>query len=28
VPVVVVPPARIARRGRLSGLIHEYAQAA
>jgi putative transposase len=28
VPVVVAPPARIVRRDRLGGLIHEYAQAA
>ena len=28
VPVVLAPPARIVRRDRLGGLIHEYAQAA
>jgi putative transposase len=28
VPVVVAPPARIVRRDRLGGLIHEHAQAA
>jgi len=28
VPVTVAPPARIMRRDRLGGLIHEYAQAA
>jgi putative transposase len=27
-PVVVAPTARIVRRGRLGGLIHEYAQVA
>jgi putative transposase len=27
-PVVVAPPARIVRRDRLGGLIHEYAQVA
>jgi putative transposase len=28
VPVVLAPPARIVRRDRLGGLIHEYAQVA
>jgi putative transposase len=28
VPVALAPPARIVRRDRLGGLIHEYAQAA
>jgi putative transposase len=28
VPVVLVPPARVVRRDRLGGLIHEYAQVA
>jgi putative transposase len=28
VPVTLAPPARIVRRDRLGGLIHEYAQAA
>jgi hypothetical protein len=28
VPVVLAPPARVLRRDRLGGLIHEYAQAA